>query len=120
MIPMTIPAINWEESLKQVGGRESLAEELIAMFIKELPESRETINQTYQAKHYQALSDLLHKLNGGCSYAGVSRLKVIIIELSKALKSNQHPDLDNLVEKLNKEIDEILLSAKTGSYRTKK
>lgn len=117
---MTTSAINWEHSLKQVGGRESLAEELITMFINELPSSKKAINTAYQAKHLQALSDLLHKLDGGCSYAGVPGLKSIIAELSKAIKHSQQNDLDDLMAKLNAEIDAVLLSAKTGSYRPNK
>lgn len=117
---MTTSAINWEHSLKQVGGRASLAEELITMFIKELPDMQSAINKSYQSKHFQALSDLLHKLDGGCSYAGVPGLKSIILEFSKAIKLNQQNDLDNLLIKLNTEIDAILLCAKTGSYRPNK
>lgn len=114
---MTTPAINWELSLKQVGGRETLAEELITMFVKELPQSQKTINQYYQDKHFQKLSDQLHKLDGGSSYAGVTRLKSAIAELSKALKNNQHLEIDPLFVKLNHEIDAVLLCAKEGSYR---
>lgn len=117
---MTTPAINWELSLKQVGGRESLAEELITMFVKELPLSQKTINQCYQDKHFQKLSDQLHKLDGGSSYAGVTRLKGAIAEFSKAIKNNQHTELDSLMSKLNYEIDEVLICAKEGSYRPSK
>jgi two-component system sensor histidine kinase BarA len=116
----TTSAINWEHSLKQVGGRASLAEELITMFVKELPDMQNSINQTYQAKHLQALADMLHKLDGGCSYAGVPGLKTIIANISKSLKLNQLNDLDGLMQKLNTEIDAVLLSAKTGDYRPNK
>lgn len=117
---MTTSAINWEHSLKQVGGRASLAEELITMFVKELPDMQNSINKAYQTKHFQALSDVLHKLDGGSSYAGVPVLKSIIVELSKAIKLNQQTDLENLMTKLNAEIDAILVCAKTGSYHPNK
>ncbi len=120
LIIMTIPAINWEISLKQVGGRESLAEELITLFVKELPQSQIAINQSYQDKHFQKLSDQLHKLDGGSSYAGVTRLKSAIGELSKAIKNNHQPDFDELMAKLNHEIDDVLLCAKEKSYRIAK
>lgn len=117
---MDTSVINWEHSLKQVGGKAQLAEELIAMFVAELPISRKSILSAYQAKHYQALKDELHKLGGGCAYAGVPRLKKIINELSAALNTSQNDHLDKLVDALNKEVDAILQVAATQSYLPKK
>lgn len=118
---MDTSVINWEMSLKQVGGRVNLAEELINMFVKELPVTQKSINAAFAAKHYQSLRDLLHKLDGGCAYAGVPGLKKIISELSAVLKNSKQTDkLDGLVALLNREIDEILKVAASKSYLPRK
>lgn len=114
---MDTTAINWEMSLKQVGGRAKLAEELINMFVNELPITQKSINSAVKTKHYQKLRDILHKLDGGCAYAGVPGLKKIIAELSSVLKDpKQMNKLDDLIASLNNEIDAILKVASTKSY----
>lgn len=77
---------DWELCLQKSNNNPDLAKELFDLFIAELPEFAQKIQQAHQSKNKKALLDVIHKLHGACCYIGVPRLKHLVAETENALK----------------------------------
>lgn len=71
----TLNAIDTNLALERAGGNQDLARELYQMLQKELPNYLSTIKQHYDSGDYEALLNVVHKLNGSATYCGVPALK---------------------------------------------
>lgn len=101
--------INWEQSIKIAGGRKRLAQEMLGILVKELPELKSQIITSFETKQYSELSQALHKMRGACSYCGVPKLSATIVEFESAVKDNKVDLYDSYIDQLSSEI-EVLLS----------
>jgi len=101
-----LPVIDWTYG-KQLNARSpGLFEELLELFMAQLPQAQEEANQYYHEQEFSELSDVLHKLHGSCAYCGVMRLKAVLIKFSVLLNQHQSPPLA-LLEEFNREIELI-------------
>lgn len=79
-------------------GSESLAREIIGMFLAKFPTDREAIEIAYTNQDWPLLTQLVHKFHGGCAYAGVPKLKATTQSLEQALKAEPMGDIDALFQ----------------------
>lgn len=110
-------AINWSLSLELCGGSPETAEELLMMLAEELPEFKEKIQATYEAKDAKNLSFHAHKLHGACCYCGVPRLKPLIKNLEAHAKSMPPIFDDALFNEVMAEISMIEHSLRDQDYK---
>lgn len=96
-------SIDWAFALKQAGGKEDLAKEMLHMLIGSFEEVESSIQQAMNTN--EAETDLLsaiHKLHGSCAYCGVPRLKKQCYELESLLKQGKR------LEEIEPELFELL------------
>lgn len=84
----SLKVIDWELGLKLAAHKPDLAQELLTKLIQGLPDEKIKINNAFQQKQWQTLSDWVHRLLGACCYCGVPQLKQATYELEKKL--NHH------------------------------
>lgn len=107
-IPFDTPVIDWENCKMLANGKEELAKTILNMFVVSLPESLSIINRCFEEQQWKGLGDELHKLLGGCCYAGTPRLKQITRETENAVKKQNHTILAELLAMLNVEAMHVL------------
>lgn len=103
----TNSAIDWDLGIKLAGNKRAIAEEMIALLIKNLPHDLDQIKLAKAASNNKELLRLIHKLHGALCYCGTPRLKQATIHLETALK-NQIENIDDLFFIFEKEVNAIL------------
>lgn len=103
-----LPVIDWEQSIKLAGNKRDLANDILVMLIKDLPNDTSAINACYKAQNYQEMLRLVHKLHGALCYCGLPRLKTVVSRLETELKNNIMDGLPPLIETLDNEVNLLL------------
>jgi len=103
-----LPIIDWELAMQMAGKNRDIAEEILALLIKTLPDDLSAINQSYDNQQYHELAARLHKLHGALCYCGLPRLKTVVIKLENDVKNNHINDLSILMDTLNDEAKLLL------------
>lgn len=111
------PAIDWQLSLKLAMGKADLAEEMLSMFMAELPKAQALIENAYQTQQWSELQMQVHKLHGATCYCGVPQLKSIVAKFETLLKCNNKTDIHDLYEQTNAEMARILKTYQSGNYK---
>ncbi len=106
------PVIDWTLGLKLAGNKRELAEEMLSMLVKNLPEEVQRIREAYENNQYQELHQRLHKLHGAVCYCGTPRLKKIIAALENALKKHNTAELPALLNEFVQESQLVLEAVK--------
>ncbi len=104
----TTDPIDWDDILRINNNNKQLAEEMVNMFILELPSLQKTINDAHQNNKQKLLVDTSHRLQGSCSYCGAHKLKKIAAQLEEAANAKQDQNVKALIPQLNDEIQHIL------------
>lgn len=104
----TLPIIDREASLKLAGNNQALADDLLALLIKNLPADLATIQAAYTAHNEAELKKLLHKLRGGVAYCGLPRLKSILMSTEASIKDGKPENLGAQLKQLNDEVALLL------------
>ena len=105
------PIIDWDLGIKLANNKKDLAEEILDLLIKTLPEEFSQIKNAYENKNYTDLLKTLHKLHGAVCYCGVPRLKEAITILETALKQKEYSNITEKFERLESEIHTLLKEA---------
>jgi len=82
--------IDWDLCVELAAGKEHVAQEILQAFMKELPATKQSIQQSYANKDYTDLKNQLHRLHGACCYCGVPQLKQATKEFEALLKNDQN------------------------------
>jgi HPt (histidine-containing phosphotransfer) domain-containing protein len=106
-LPETVP-IDWKRCLQTVNDNEDLANELLAMFIKELPEFRASFESSVADYNLLQIRKLSHKLKGLVSYCAVPRIEAMIQYIDEAIKVGSTREVKETVHCLVKEIDSVI------------
>ncbi|WP_188112405.1 Hpt domain-containing protein [Salinicola aestuarinus] len=85
---LALPVIDPALSLHLAGGRQALADDMLALLWKELPAHRRALENAWTGSDEAALAEAAHKLNGGCRYCGVPALSEACEALERRL--NHH------------------------------
>lgn len=84
----TRPVVDRELALRLSGGREALADEMLARLIEELPGQRRQLARAWRRRDSAAFSEAVHKLGGACRYCGVPALSAACEALETRLRSD--------------------------------
>lgn len=76
-------AINWQLCVQLANNNAEVADELLSMFVAELPQTTDDLQQLYMQQDWEGFRNCVHKLHGGACYVGVPQLK-------QAAKSLEH------------------------------
>lgn len=102
--PQEYQPIDWTLSLQMANHKPDLAQTMLTMLLKSLPESITQIQQSYDEGDLSALQTHVHKLHGATCYVGVPLLKQRAHELETAIKLGDGVAVDQLLPKLAQEI----------------
>jgi PAS domain S-box-containing protein len=104
-----LPIFDFERVKAQFGNEKS-ALEMVAMFVDSLPQEVEQLQAAYNKKDWHSVQLLTHRLRGGVSYCGASRLDEVCSKLESAIR-DEHSELwEELYQHM---LNEISLAAKT-------
>ncbi len=103
-----LPILDHQKAIKLVSGNKKLADDLLAMLIKELPDYKLTIEIEFKNKNKQALRDIIHKIHGGLRYLGAPALMGIISQTDVELFNLSDKQLEANIEKIYYEVDRLL------------
>ncbi len=107
-------SIDWPLSLKNAGGREDLALDMLSMLVKSFDSAKTNIDNHYISKELNELIAEVHKLHGATAYCGVPQLKYLANKYESILKRDGFNQEVELVHKaFMKEIETIKLDAKS-------
>lgn len=90
------PAIDWQQCLALSNQSPELAKELLNMFMNDLPDYKNNIQQSYANKKFDELHQYVHKLHGATCYCGMGRLQSLLSRFETALKTKalkSYPEL---------------------------
>lgn len=85
-----------------------LARDMLTMLISAAKNDLEQLPTLHQQKHFEDLSERVHKLYGSSCYSGVPALKTISGKLDKALQKESYSDITPLLDELYYEINKLL------------
>ncbi|PJG59086.1 two-component sensor histidine kinase BarA [Aeromonas cavernicola] len=79
--------IDWALAIRQAGGKEGLAKEMLAMLLVSFDEVEWALNAALagELQDDEVLAHL-HRLNGGCAYSGVPGLQRLLTQLEQQLR----------------------------------
>ncbi|MCF6192904.1 MAG: response regulator [Kangiellaceae bacterium] len=80
-------SIDWELSIKNAGGREDLAKEMLTMLVDSFEESTGLIEKYSKEQQLTELIEQVHKLHGATAYCGVPNLKFLAHQYESLLKT---------------------------------
>lgn len=103
-----LPVVDLELGLKLAGNKKELAEEMIVLLKKTLPEEFSVIKKLHEEENYKELLKRVHRFHGALCYCGLPRLKSVIKELEMKLKRNIMVSLPSLLNQLSIEINLVL------------
>jgi HPt (histidine-containing phosphotransfer) domain-containing protein len=103
--------IDWNELIERMNS-EAAAKQLLALFIKQLPESQTHINQHVATGNLSQLDAALHRLLGACSYAGTPKLRVVVAEFNGVVRCMSAADpvlLNEYLNEFNEQVDAVMV-----------
>ena len=95
-------------AIERVSGNIKLANDLLAMFIKELPGYKKNIQIALDNLDKDELRNTIHKIHGGLRYLGAPALLDIISQTDNDLFDLTNEQLTNNINKIHVEIDHVL------------
>jgi two-component system, NarL family, sensor histidine kinase BarA len=81
-------SIDWQLSLKNAGGREELALDMLDMLVKSFVTAKEDIKAHFDNDNLAELIAEVHKLHGATAYCGVPQLKYLANKYESLLKQD--------------------------------
>lgn len=104
--------IDWELGLKLANNKRELAEDMLALLVKTLPDEVTHMKKLFAENNFTVLGQRVHKLHGAVCYCGVPRLRRAMAALETALKQqNKHAEVAGLFEKFEQEVQLLLIEA---------
>ena len=100
-----------EALIRITGGNTSLAEELIAMLLTELPAHKADLHNAHAENNLEQVATVSHTLCGGAAYCGALRLKELSGTLEHAARAGDKNRIDAALVALDTEIEQLLASA---------
>jgi len=103
-----LPIIDWDLGIKLAGNQRALAEDMLAMLLKDLASTARSIKSKHESRDYQKMQQEVHKLRGAVSYCGLPRIKSLLDQLETNLKNHIMDDLPSIVNQFDKEVSLLL------------
>ena len=107
-----LAVLDLQKAIEVVSGKKKLADDLLAMLIKELPGHKQGIEKELQNGNKEELRKIIHKIHGGLRYVGAPALMEIVSQTDYDLFQLSNEQLNNNIEKIYYEIDRVLSEEK--------
>jgi HPt (histidine-containing phosphotransfer) domain-containing protein len=107
-MPEKLPVLDKNKALQIVAGKESLADELLAMLIKELPGYKDSTQRELDNGNKEELRKVIHKLHGGLRYVGAPALLDITSHTDQHLFDLSDEQLKDSIIQVHGEIGRLL------------
>jgi two-component system sensor histidine kinase BarA len=104
-----LPNHDTRTALQRAAGRQEVADELFAVLVRSLPESRDALLRAWRAGDREALRSAAHRLRGAAAYCGVPRLEAAVAALERAAREAAEAELTQRIEALEKAIAALLM-----------
>lgn len=101
------PIYDKDLSLQLAGGKADLAEQMLGMLLKDLPQLCEQANIAAAANDDETLFRAVHKINGSTRYCGVPALGEAADELELLIKAG-NTDIAAAMQSLNDEAERLI------------
>ena len=112
-MPENLDILNLQAALKVVSGNKQLADDLLAMFIKEIPNYIQSVQTLLQEGDKEELKAVVHKIHGGLRYLGAPALMAVVSQTDAGLFDLSDAELN---EDINRMVFEMERIKETGSY----
>jgi len=86
MTELELPLLDWDTSVALADGDAELAKDILKLTKQALPQDLAEISLAFERSDERELRRLLHKLEGGLSYAKFPRLEAITLSLHFSVK----------------------------------
>lgn len=96
--------INFNKMLSVLGNNETLAKEMLAIMVNNLPTDAEEFKKFHSQGNWKMIKDMTHKLRGSASYCGTERLKQACANLENNINVAAEELNNKLLEQLLHEI----------------
>ncbi len=103
--------VDWTQALQRAAGNIELANEMLQLLLKSLPQTLIELDKYRESNQKEALIQLIHKLHGATCYTGVPAIKQLTELLETSLKtgtsiSQLEPELFDLSDQLRDLLEE--------------
>jgi two-component system sensor histidine kinase BarA len=102
------PGLDWDKTLELATGSKEFAEELLALFIKTLPDDMAVLQKAFELSDYSGVKGQAHKIHGALCYCSFPDLKQHMLELEKACLEENIPQINTVYLATQKDIDHLL------------
>jgi len=103
-----LAVLDKHQALKVVSGNEKLAEDLLIMLIKELPDYAQGMQIEFDNANKEELRKIIHKMHGGLRYVGAPALTAIVSKTDTDLFELSEQQLKQSIEHICQEIKRIV------------
>jgi len=97
-------SLDYASSLKLAAGNESLLRQILQILRRDIPEQRQHLQDAFDKLDYDRLGALAHKLHGVTCYAGLPRLRRVVIAFQQQLGAQAREPMSALAEELDAEL----------------
>ena len=104
----TLAILDPQKAIQLAAGNIKLADDLLTMLIKELPEYKKMMQKELQDGNKDELRKIVHKIHGGLRYVGAPALLDIISKTDYTLFDLSDLELNSNINKIYQEIDRLL------------
>lgn len=111
-----LAVLDYQNALELVSGNHNLADELLAMLIKLLPDYQRKIEKLQKNNDRPALKIIIHKIHGGLGYLGTPALLEIISETDQNFFEFNDEELNNKIKQIMIEFSRILKQGKYSKF----
>ncbi len=112
-MPKQLATLDKDKAVQLVAGNEQLADDLLAILIKELPDYKKAlqsqlINNNFKNKNWHELHNIIHKIHGGLRYVGTPALIELIRKIDNELFNLSMAQVEKNMELIFIEIDKVI------------
>ncbi len=100
-----------ELALSRVGGNPAIADELLSLMLKDLPEQRQALLSALEVGDHEELRRRAHRLRGSASCCGMPRLERACQSVELAVQNQALEDVTLLSAALIEQVDAALALA---------
>ncbi len=100
--------IDFNRLKKLTDNNQPLANELLDMFVTELPSMKNAIHDAFKNNHLDELQRVIHKLHGSCCYCAANKLQRLAQEAESQLQRGNQTSISRLILAIDREIVNIL------------
>ncbi len=97
-----------EKSASLVNNNQELANDLLVMFVQELPEQLADINKALETNDILTIAKRVHKILGATAYCHAPRIRNAAFVIQKAVKNPENNLLTQHINRLNQEVTKLL------------